>query len=60
MAIIWAQGGVGDGPLTKGIVDGLIVFPLVWIGSVIHPNLEVLRTTEEEIAIIRELARVTS
>ena len=42
------------------IYDRFVVFPFVWVGRVVHANFKVLRTREEEVAIVRKLSRVTS
>lgn len=60
MAIVRAEGRIGNRPLTKWVFNGFIVFPLVRVRCVIHPNLEVLRTAEEEVPVVGELTRVAS
>lgn len=60
MAIIWAESRIGDRPLPVWIINRLIIFPFIRVGCVIHPDLEVLRTAKEEVAVVRELSRVTS
>ena len=58
IAVVRAEGGVGDGPLAERVVDGLVVFPVVRIGGVVHADLEVLSAGEEEVAVVGELAAV--
>lgn len=58
--IIWTQRRIGDGPLAERIMYCLVVLPLIRVRSIVHPDLEILRATEKEIAIFRKFSRVTS
>jgi hypothetical protein len=56
--IVGTQSCVGDGPLAEGVVDCLVVLPVVWIRCIIHSDLEILRAGEEEVTVVGELTRV--
>lgn len=59
-AVVRTQRRICDGPLAIRILHCLVVLPLVWIGCIVHPNLEILFTAEKEVPIIGELTRETS
>ena len=44
--------------MAEGVVDCLVVFPVVRVGGVVHADLEVLGAGEEEVAVVGELAAV--
>ena len=56
--VVWTQGGIGDCPIGERVVYRLVVFPLIGVGSVVHPDLKVLGTGEEKVAIVGELSRI--
>lgn len=58
--VVWAEGGVCDGPLAVGVVDCLVVPPVEGVRGIIHSDAEVLGTGEEEVAIVGELSAVAS
>ena len=60
ISIVWAQRRICDSPLPIIIEDRFVVFPFVWVRRVIHANLEILRTREEEIAVVGKLTGITS
>lgn len=56
MPVLRAQSSIRNSPLTMIIPHGLVIFPVIRVTSIVHPNLEVLATGEEEGAVFAELA----
>lgn len=58
--VIRAERGICDCPVPSDESDGLVVFPIMRIGRIVHVHFEVLSTAKVKVAVVRELARITS
>lgn len=56
--VVGAQRSIGQGPLSVGVVDRLVMPPYVRVGRVVQADSEVMAAGKKEVSIVRELPRV--
>lgn len=58
MLVVRRKRGVRNRPLPAVVIHRLVIPPVVRVRSVVHADLEVLPASEEERAVLAELARI--